>query len=321
MLSPSTFKVAPAPGEAPCSIEVWIEPTPSLTAGTILTFYAQGAPRQVSLYQYYTELDLLSVFQEGHHGNPIARLPVHDILQQGKPAFITVTSGEGQTSVYVDGVRAKRVVSFPFSGQDLAGQLIIANQPKTGDGWAGVLRGLALFSQDLTPARVLHHYETWTKIGRPDINKDDRAIALYLLDEGEGSLVHSQISAETDLHIPERFLVVDKYFLEPFWREYRPSWSYYQDVLVNIAGFVPLGFVFFPYLSLAGWVKRPALATILLGFTVSLTIEVTQAFLPTRGSGMTDLITNTSGTALGIWVYRWVTRKDLLAKVWVYLSG
>ena len=320
ILSSRAFHVAPKQGTAPCSIEIWLEPAPSETSGTVLAFYAREAPRRFSIYQFSTGLVFRSEFQGEQQGHRTG-FYVHGIFRQGKQGFTTITSDGEHTSVYVDGILAKQVLSFPLSGQDLVGQLVIAGSPRTGDSWSGVLRGLALFSQDLTPAQVLHHYETWTKDGQPDIGKDDRAVALYLLDEREGKLVHNQIPSGIDLYIPERFLVVDQYFLEPFWKEYKPSWSYCRDVLVNIIGFVPLGFMFCAYLSLAGRVKRPALVTILLGFAVSLTIEIAQAYLPTRDSGMTDVITNTSGTGLGIWLYRLVSRHGLLAKSWAYLPG
>jgi len=77
------------------------------------------------------------------------------------------------------------------------------------------------------------------------------------------------------------------------------SWGYWKNLLKNIVGFIPLGFCFYPYVSVVRLYKHPALITVILGFAVSLTIEVLQAYLPTRDSGTTDLITNTLGTWIG----------------------
>jgi len=218
--------------------------------------------------------------------------------------FITVTSGGGHTLVYIDGALAGRPAHFPLSAKDFAGKLVVADSPLTHDSWAGVLRGLALYNQEVTPAQVFQHYQTWTTKGRPDITEDERAAALYLFDEGTGSIIRNRVPGGMDLFIPERYLVVRQTLLEPFWKEFYPSWGYLKEVLINITGFIPLGLFFCAYLASAGQIKSPGLVTIILGFTVSLTIEVLQAYLPTRASGTTDLITNTLGTGLGAWLYR-----------------
>ena len=65
------------------------------------------------------------------------------------------------------------------------------------------------------------------------------------------------------------------------------------DTIANIAVFLPLGLL----LSAAGWRILP---TVALGLGISLTVEITQYVLDVgRTADINDLVTNTSGAALG----------------------
>src|SRR5271157_1960405 len=304
ILSSSKFQAANLPAYGPCSFEIWLEPDLTMASGTLFAFYAPGSPRQFSVHQSEADLVLQSDIRDGRYRTRATRLYVDDIFRRGKPLFITVTSKGGHVSIYVDGALARAAPKFPLFSQDFDGELVIANLPKVQNDWSGLLRGLAFYDQALSSAQVFHHYVTWIEKGRPDVSENERAEALYLFDERAGRVIHNQVPPGTGLYIPDRYLVLDQAFLSPFWVEFHPNWGYWKDVLVNIAGFVPFGFLFYAYFSLAGRTKRPALVTVLLGFTVSLTIECLQAFLPTRYSGTTDLITNTLGTWFGAELYR-----------------
>jgi glycopeptide antibiotics resistance protein len=81
--------------------------------------------------------------------------------------------------------------------------------------------------------------------------------------------------------------------------EFEANRTYLKDLLLNIAGFVPVGFLVCAYLGVTGSGKHAIVYAILVGGILSFVIEVLQFYIPSRGSGITDIVTNTLGAALG----------------------
>ena len=316
------------PFHAPRNAVTWIGDSDGLAFGRYATVWSEGSfdltPREsagwsaelrvhAEPWHYST---LLSFFDPGNHdrfelrqsitdlevdmGN--RRLYVDDVLRH-KPVFVTVTSGNRGTSVYINGVLAKSAPQLHVPVKALRGRLIVGDAPREPDSFRGRIRGLAIYGSELTAGQVSQHYATWTSSGKPAMAGDECRVALYLFNERGGRIVHNAIRPGIDLIIPETYAVVDKWVLHAFWNEFEMSRSYWSAVLKNIVGFVPVGFWFFPFLA-ACKVRRAALWTVVAGFSISVTIEVLQAFLPTRDSGTTDMITNTLGTWLGVACYQ-----------------
>jgi hypothetical protein len=313
ILSAGTFKAARSKGEGSCSLEVWLEASRVDSGGTVLAFYSP-ASRVVSfkLRQFVSGLELQRTSQD-----PLAkkaRIYVDDVFSHLKPVFLGISSGEKGTAIYVDGILVKKSATFRFSSEDLAGQLIVGNAPSTSNNWSGQLKELAVYDRELAAAEVSQHFAGWTQSKQPDLAMSEDIVASYLFNEKKGNVVHNQADSATDLLIPERYFVIHEEFLERPWTEFHSRWSYWEDVGINIAGFIPLGFFFSAYFSAIGKIKRATGLTIALGFVVSLTIEVLQAFLPTRDSGMTDLVTDTFGTALGAVLFAWSMKNNWFAR-------
>jgi VanZ family protein len=294
---------------------MWFKPGNINDSNTMLAFYNPENLVSFSLHQSIKDLVIERQIRDRQDHVSEVHIYLDDVLHQETPAFITITASPQGTAFYVDGVLVKKSSSFALSRKDLVGQLVVANSPVANDSWSGDLLGLAIYDRELTATEVLEHSNSWTKNGRPAIPEKGDPVALYLFDERLGSVIHNRAGSAPDLYIPDHYLIVRQTFLEVPWQEYNPGWGYYKDVLINIGGFIPLGFVFCAYLSSALHLKRAQSTTILLGFTVSLTIEVLQAFIPTRDSGMTDVITNTLGTAIGAMAFPWKITQAIFSRV------
>lgn len=90
------------------------------------------------------------------------------------------------------------------------------------------------------------------------------------------------------------------------------------EVLENVIAFVPLGV----YL---GMLKTGAWKAILIGAAASVTLEVLQFALGIGAADITDVITNTAGTAIGVGIYLLLTHifknREKLDKTLVIVCG
>lgn len=303
ILSKGAFQPTKSPQGAACSLEMWLRPGLIDDTNTMLAFYSPDGIVSFSMHQSIGDLVLQREVRNQQGRLEKFAAFVDDVFRRDKDAFITITSSNGPTLAYLDGSLIKSIPNFGVSNSDFVGQLVLANSPVANDSWSGRLRGLAIFHGELSATEVRQDYESWTKTGRPLSSSRADVRALYLFAEGKGDVIHNVRSDSPDLYIPDHYFVLHQVFLERPWNEFQLTSGYAKDILINVCGFVPLGFFFCAYFLSIRKLSHPVLLTILLGALVSLTIEVLQAFMPTRDSGMTDIITNTLGTALGAMFY------------------
>lgn len=314
VLSSRGFEFPDSQSPPGVSLELWLEGSQKNYSNALLAFSSPADPDQFRLRQSH---DFLLILQEPrahfrHMG--MTWLWVPHAFQSHKQRFIAISSGASGTTVYLDGVPAENSSTFKIDAKRFSGQLIVGTAPTVYDTWRGKLFGLALFGRKLTAAQVSEHYQAWVK-GQPETLKSDQPTALYTFAERSGNVVHNQIASGPDLAIPPSFRVPYKPFLKSPWREFYPNQVYFRDVLINIAGFIPLGLFLCMLFSSSEASRKAAIVTIFLGALFSLTIEVLQGFIPMRDSGTTDIITNTLGTALGVMLYRGGILEILLGRL------
>jgi hypothetical protein len=285
------------PPDGPWSIELWMQPGLIHDANTMLAF---DSLENTARFKIKQSLDDVALERTSNSRNSTTAQVVYvpHALRQDTPLFITLTSSGSGMSIYLDGVLV-RSSDISVARRDLSGQLVVGNSPFADDSWSGVLRGLGLYNQALTAEDVRLNYAAWKASGRPSGLAEKQAIAIFRFDERTGTVVHNQVLGGIDLYIPDHYLVLHPPFLEAFWRPTNWDWSFWKDVLVNVIGFVPLGFFFCVYFSRSMTVTRAMVLTILFGCAVSFLIEATQYYLPTRDSDSRDWLDNTLGTILG----------------------
>lgn len=281
---------------APSSLELWFEPA-KIGPGTIVGFYDFESNRQFRITQFRDGLLLRKTARD----NPVQDGPViwiRRVLTPGRRMLLSITHGPTGTSAFVDGKLVENSSEFTLRQADVTGQIVLGTSPIYNTAWPGKIYGLAVYDRSLTAPEVRNHYQNWSSYTRSATEPQ----ALFLFNERGGKQIENKVSSEAALYIPDDFTLSHEKLLATPWEEFRPVLAYWKDNAVNVLGFVPLGFFFCLFAASKEGKSNSHTKVILFGALISLLIEVLQSFLPTRASGVTDVITNTLGTALGAYL-------------------
>ena len=230
-----------------------------------------------------------------------------EALLKAKAQWLTIATDPSGTVIYIGGKAARRYPGRPLppgAGGLRGCRIVLGNSAEAKSPWTGTISALALYE------RVLNENEVLDKWGDPPGSFPDTAsgpdglIAAFNLEGGEGNRGIDLSGNGNLLEIPSHISVRGR-MLEGFDNPYRSGLSLTSDVVINVLGFIPFGFFVFWWFKIRGrWSRgRSVLLVVLGGGLVSLAIEMTQAFLPTRSSSLLDVICNVAGALFGVFVF------------------
>jgi hypothetical protein len=296
------------------SLELLLRSDNVKSSRTILAFYAPTRPGQFLVRQWTDGLLVTHDVTVEHDKTKTIKFDVDHVFRPGRLVLVTISSGPNGTTVYLDGQAEDFFPRFKIARSELFGEIVLGTSPVTYNPWRGEIRGLAVYSKQLTPEDAFRHYQDWTgpREHPPDL---DGAIARYAFTEAGGREVRNEVASGPSLEVRSTFSVPHKGLLLSPMKEFKADWSYAVDVGMNITGFVPLGLAICSYLA---WTKtrwKAMLYTVIACGILSFIIEVLQYYVPRRNSGTTDIITNTLGAALGAVIVQSSVVRKILSRI------
>jgi len=270
----------------------------------ILTYSLDERRRNFTLGQWN---DCLVFLLRASGPARMVHFEVEGVLKKGVKEWVAIVFDGERLSLYRDGALkgAKRTGPLDFSDWERGYPLVIGSE---GDGkfpWAGRIHSVAIFDRALNGEEIQSFRDREKQPG----HTIDSPLVYYRFADMQGPTIRDHgIGPRADLVVPKYFTPYKPIILKTPSNEIRGLWSDRTDILLNFLCFIPLGFLFVNFLNSQGFPSPyDILLTIAIGFSLSLTIEILQAFLPGRESDLTDLITNTLGTITGSFLRRTAT--------------
>jgi VanZ family protein len=291
----------------PITFEIWLqadgEPDSYLTR--ILSLYGGEKTEDCFLGQWKSYLILRSnTIPENNQ--TFREIAVKNALPKGQRRFITITSDEKGTCIYVAGKLERVIPNFLFApkGRKALYRMILGNSPRGKDYWQGNLFGVGIYQRSLTADQVSEHFQSWMNRKAVFPSEEKGQAAVYLFNERGGTRIQDQVSRHDLLLLP-RFTAPQKNIVTLPSKDSLLTRPSFEDTIINISGFIPFGLLTLSWLPSQKLTSPPylILIVIFLGGLLSLAIELIQVYLPSPYSQLVDLLSNILGTFLGAFFF------------------
>jgi hypothetical protein len=296
----------PAPSESGSfTIDMDLKPAREWTRGVphILAFIDRSGNEAFYLGQWKQSLIVRWFTYDQTGRRRVKEIGARDALIKGKMQRLTLVWSRTICSIYVNGELVNNFQDISLLGEkeSIRGYSVVLGNSRSVKGpWTGSVLALKVYERALNETEIAQDLSVPAKSA-----SHESLIAAFELDKNHSTSVPDLSGNQNTLSVPERVTLTNAILAWPNWgiqKDSRPS----KDIVVNILGFVPLGFLFALWRGQVNGSRRwrSLLLAVLVGALISLVIEVTQAFIPARDSSMVDVICNTGGTVLGagFWV-------------------
>jgi len=295
----------------PLSIEMAVTPASVRKSGfsPILVMHDGADRRQLAIWQYGASLIVMNG-DDYDNGRRQPRVVGRNAFAPRQTRYLTVTSGDQGTRLYVDGILADAKgdwkLSIPVEGNPL--RLVLGHSVYGKHGWRGDMQGLAISGEALSAEVVKRRFDCWAAERTFDFLKQEPSKLLFTFNQKTDAGFVDESGGNQTLEMPTRMTALEKTVLSPAWRHLHWSRAVVGDIAVNLVGFMPLGIVFYGLVQcFSGPIARHKfLLAVILCLLLSLGIELAQAWIPRRSSSLLDLILNTFGAWLGIVAWKLV---------------
>jgi hypothetical protein len=214
------------------------------------------------------------------HSRKTKRIAVKLAEERSIPQLVTITTGKDGTRIYLDGrlISNHKDLTLKIPEGDNT-RLLLGNSVYGRHNWKGDVMGLAIYRHPFSKHDVMTHFEHWFKDGSFLFAKQYKPDMLWVFDEKKGEKVIARAGGNVDFQIPSKMKILNKKILSFSWSRLNLNAEFFEDVMINLMGFIPLGFFLNATFAKAGegFERHGVLISVVLCFFVSLFMEVLQA--------------------------------------------